>query len=481
MSKILLVDDDPQSLESTRKILEFSGYQVVTAVDGQMALEQVRAFGLKASFPFDIVITDVRMPRLGGLEFLRALNLCGQKMPVILMTAFGRVEDAVWAMKLGAVDFLTKPFKRQTLLLSVEAALKRSKPRQSDPLLGSALIHKGMDSLIGKSGPMESLKQLIAKVAPTQVTVLLTGESGTGKELVARCLHQYSSRAPQPFIALNCAAVPEQLMESELFGFEKGAFTGATMGKEGLFESAHGGTLLLDEIGDMPILLQAKLLRVLQEGEVRRLGSTSSKKIDVRVIAATHKNLKQACGEGTFRQDLLYRLEVMGISLPALRERREDISELADFFLLSACRKHGKEAYTLSSEVLTILEAYPWPGNVRELSNVIERAVVLTAGAEIVPSDLPAHLLTDVSSSGESSFQQESFVFSSSSNLSIPLGTPLRDVEELLIRKTLEATSGDKNMTARLLGINSRTIYRKLDKRSLEKDLDSPAEPEIGG
>lgn len=470
MSKILLVDDDPQALESTRKILELSGYEVVTATNGQVALDYVRANSQRPGSQFDIVVTDVRMPKLGGLEFLRALSLCGEKMPVILMTAYGRVEDAVWAMKLGAVDFLTKPFKRQALLLSVEVALKRARAKVAEVSIPLSSPNTAMEGLIGKSQPIENLKELIRRVAPTQVTVLLNGESGTGKELVARCIHQQSPRARSAFIALNCAAVPEQLMESELFGFEKGAFTGAIASKRGLFEAAHGGTLLLDEIGDMPLSLQAKLLRVLQEGEVRPIGSTTSKKVDVRVVAATHKDLKQAVQEGSFRQDLLFRLEVMEVSIPPLRERIVDISDLAYHFLNISNKRHGKEVKSITDEALSILQGYAWPGNVRELSNVIERAVVLSMNSQISLTDLPSHL---IASAAEISSKAGVLPVSSSSTIAVPLGTPLKDVEELLIRKTLEATSGDKNMTAKLLGINSRTIYRKLDKKPSEKDSET--------
>ncbi len=457
MSKILLVDDDPQALESTRKILEYAGFQIVTAPDGQSALESVRPTPGRVGSAFDLVITDVRMPRLGGLEFLRALSLCGENMPVILMTAFGRVEDAVWAMKLGAVDFLTKPFKRQALLSSVESALKRARSRSLESISSSM-----EDPLIGRSEPMQKLREVIRRVALTHASVLLTGESGTGKELVARMIHQQSSRSAHEFIALNCAAVPEQLMESELFGFEKGSFTGATSAKAGLFEAAHAGTLLLDEIGDMPVPLQAKLLRTLQDHEVRRLGATVSKKIDVRMIAATHKNLKAEVQQGSFRQDLLYRLEVVGIHVPPLRERIDDIPDLAYHFLRKASRRHGKEVEGISEETMAILLAYSWPGNVRELSNVLERAIVFVSGTHISPDELPSHLLS------------EEVKAQSVSTIEVPIGTSLKDVEELLIRKTLEATAGDKNMTAKLLGINSRTIYRKLDKRLEKDEVDAP-------
>ncbi len=469
--RILLVDDDPQALDSTRKILELAGYEVVVAHDGKEALEIARDRQLPR---LDLVLTDVRMPKLGGLEFLRALSLCGETAPVILMTAFGRVEDAVWAMKLGAVDFLTKPFKRQALLAAVEAALKRSVARAA-PHSASAQTASGQvppppfipglsggESLVGRSRSMTDLKRMIAQVAPTAATVLITGESGTGKELVARSIHDSSLRSKGRFIALNCAAFPENLIESELFGFEKGAFTGATAAREGLFEAADGGTLLLDEIGDMPFVLQAKLLRTLQEGEVRRIGSTVSRKIDVRVLAATHRDLAAAVRAGSFRQDLLYRLEVVGIRVAPLRERAEDIPDLAYHFLKRAASRHGKSVNGISEEAMEILLSHGWPGNIRELSNVIERAVIFAAGALILARDLPPHLAMVTGAKAPAPTASDEAASRVPSSISVPIGTPLKEVEELLILKTLEATSGDKNMTARLLGINERTIYRKM-------------------
>jgi DNA-binding NtrC family response regulator len=463
-----LVDDDPQALDSTRKILELAGYAVTTASDGQAALEKVRPGPGQLSF--ELILTDVRMPRLGGLEFLRALSLCGENTPVILMTAFGRVEDAVWAMKFGAVDFLTKPFKRQALLSSLEAALKRSRGRAiSAQEKDAGTAGQGQSPvnpqglLIGRSAAIQKLKATIAQIAPTQVTVLITGESGTGKELVARCIHHQSVRLQGKFIALNCAAFPENLIESELFGFEKGAFTGAMASKEGLLEAAHGGSLLLDEIGDMPISLQANLLRTLQEGEVRRIGATSSRKVDVRVIAATHRDLREGVRVGSFRQDLLYRLEVVNLHMPPLRERMEDLPDLAYHFLKTFVRRHSKNILGIDENAMEALLQHSWPGNIRELSNVIERAVVFARSEEIRGEDLPSHLLE----SGHRAPRRTDWASTSSAEgkIEVPLGTSLKQVEELLIRKTLEATSGDKNMTARLLGINERTIYRKLDKK----------------
>ncbi len=441
MKKILVVDDDVQGLESTRRILEFAGYDVLTANDGQAALDLIRS---KDSAAIHAILTDVRMPRMTGLEFLKALSVIACRTPVILMTAFGNVEDAVWAMKLGAVDFLSKPFKKKQLLDAVELAVSRSvQPLGDEPVV--------------RSSRMSSLREQLQKVAATQATVLLYGESGVGKERIAREIHDASPRSRQPFIAVNCAAIPDNLLESELFGFERGAFSGADHAKPGLFEAAHGGTLLLDEIGDMPLALQAKLLRVLQEGEIRRLGSTRSTRVDVRVIASTHQDLRRLAAEGRFREDLLYRLEVIVLQIPALRERREDILPLAHHFLEQAADRHAKRVSGFSAETLELLGAHPWPGNVRELSNAVERAIVLSSGEWIQPEDLPATLRA-ASTCGESVPE------SLQGSISIPLGTALREVEDLLIRRTLEATDGDKAMTARLLGITSRTIYRKLDR-----------------
>ncbi len=462
--RILLVDDDPQSLDSTRRILELARYQVTVARDGQEALEKVRPClpgqEHEGAPGFDVILTDVRMPRLGGLEFLKAYSLLGRDTPVILMTAFGQIDEAVWAMKMGAVDFLTKPFKRQTLLQSVESALRRVRalPAQASAEAPSTAASRAQvasaPAMIGSSDSMRELRRTLAQVAPTSATVLLQGESGTGKELVARLIHSGSPRAHKPFLAINCAAVPENLIESELFGHEKGAFTGAGHAKAGLFEVAHGGTLLLDEIGDMPLVLQAKLLRTLQEGEIRRVGASGSRKVDVRVIAASHRDLHERVREGLFREDLLFRLEVIPVRVAPLRERATDIPELVFHFLRLASLRHGKEVARISPQVLERLSGHFWPGNIRELSNVIERAVIFAEGGQIELKDLPDHLAGLEAGSGRAGEDPV---------IPVRLGTPLRDVEELLIRRTLQATDGDKTMTAKLLGINPRTIYRRLE------------------
>lgn len=449
MKKILVIDDDPQALESTRRILEWAGYEVVVAVDGKDALDRIRS---KEILGVQAILTDVRMPKMTGLEFLQALSLISCRVPVVLMTAFGSVEEAVWAMKLGAVDFLSKPFKKKQLLEAIEVALSRS----SEGCESAPLIH---------SSKMASLQIDVLKVAATQATVLICGESGVGKERIAQQIHEESSRRRNSFVAVNCAAIPENLLESELFGFEKGAFSGADHAKPGLFEVAHGGTILLDEIGDMPLVLQAKLLRVLQEGEIRRLGSTKSTRVDVRVLAATHQNIRELVAQGKFREDLFYRLEVIVLHVPPLRERLEDVLSLAEFFREQSNQRHSKKVLGFSRSALDLIVSHSWPGNVRELSNAVERAVVLSSGDWIQAEDLPVtlHSKNLFSDQGMSHLQGA---------ISVPLGTALKDVEDLLIRKTLEATEGDKALTARLLGITSRTIYRKLDKRDQPENSD---------
>ncbi|MBC7385025.1 MAG: sigma-54-dependent Fis family transcriptional regulator [Cryobacterium sp.] len=475
---ILLVDDDLASLGSTRKILEFAGYSVETAGDGQAAIERIRLVGAPR---IDLVISDVRMPRMTGLEFLRALRHAGKTIPVVLMTAYGRVEDAVWAMKLGAVDFLSKPFKRATLLEAVEISMKRmqanataaansavraasatAKPGTEISTTGKsdAAGKRGASRIAGRSLQAERLRAWVEQVGTTTATVLIQGESGTGKEQVARALHETSPRAQGPFMAINCAALPENLLESELFGYEKGAFTGAVGAKMGLFEAASGGTLFLDEIGDLAVSLQAKLLRVLQESEVRRLGSSTSKRIDVRVISATHQPLKRLVTEGRFRQDLLFRLEVVSLDLPALRARLEDLPDFTSLFVHEAATRHGKSVVAVAPDAFEVLSRYAWPGNIRELQNAIERAVIFASSPVVQAKDLPPHVL-ELAGKGLGLEQ-------SPHSITIPVGTPLREVEEMMIRRTLELTQGDKNLTAKLLGINSRTIYRKLKEDGAE-------------
>jgi len=440
LKTLLLVDDDPQGRLSTQRILEAEGYSVVLASDGQQALDRVRQ-GTR----FDAILSDVRMPNMDGLDFFKALSVLSCPIPVVLMTAYGRLDQAVWAMKLGAVDFLSKPFKRRQLLDAVGAAMAR-------PMTGT----RTEPEFTTRSSGMLTLMNQVEQVAGTSATILVQGESGSGKERIARLIHDKSQRRAAQFIAINCAAIPESLLETELFGHEKGAFTGALQAKRGLFEAASGGTLLLDEIGDMPLSLQSKLLRVLQESEVRRVGSLESKKVDVRIIAATHQDLRMRVAEGRFREDLLYRLEVIALTVPPLRERREDLPDLIQGIFDQARVRHAKTSVQgLKPEAITALVQYSWPGNVRELSNAVERAIILCQGTEVALADLPGSVTAQ---SGAQAGAQAVV----SAPISIPMGTALKDVEDLLIRKTLEATDGDKELTARILGITARTIYRKL-------------------
>ena len=441
--KILIVDDDPQSLSSTSRILEHAKHEVMSVSSGTDALAR-----LKSSLP-DLIVTDVRMPGMSGMQFVEAYQKQGLTIPFIVMTAFGEVQDAVWAMKMGAVDFLLKPFKRQDLCDAVDQiTIRMEKSKVRKPTAGSVL-------LVGSSLSMQKLKMLITQVAATDASVLVLGESGSGKELVSKMIHEQSSRAKAPFVALNCAAIPENLMESELFGYEKGAFSGADQARAGLIEAANGGTLMLDEIGDMPISLQPKLLRVLETQTVRRLGSVQEKKLNVRVIAATHQNLLERVKQGLFRQDLYYRLEVMPLTVPPLRDHAEDIPELTQFFLEKYSREHKKSIQGIDSEAQAMLMNHTWPGNIRELSNILERAVVLNSSQNIQAVDLPFHFAVEKTSAANAH---------NDSNITIPLGMSLKEIEDILIQKTLVLTKGDRAQAAKLLGVNERTIYRRINR-----------------
>jgi len=379
MSRILVVEDEAVIRAALRKLLEHSGYEVDDAESVDDATER---FDLAS---FDLIITDLRLPGAPGTELIR---LAG-RVPVLIMTSYASLRSAVDSMKLGAVDYIAKPFDHDEMLATVSDILSRheDQPETEDTAPPVNADHQDDPSHImtGQCEPMQKVFRLIRKVAPTDTTVLIIGESGTGKELAAQALHQLNPRAPHPIISVNCAAIPEALIESELFGHEKGAFTGAVSARTGLIEAADGGTLFLDEIGELPAEAQARLLRVLQEGEIRRVGSTQSRKVDVRMVAATHRNLRAMTRTGEFREDLYYRLNVMQIRLPPLRERGEDILELARRFLQRMGKKMGREGYTLSPEAMRIIERYRWPGNVRELENAIERAVILCDGDLITP------------------------------------------------------------------------------------------------
>jgi two-component system response regulator HydG len=442
---VLVADDEVGMRESLVRALRREGFQVVAAEDGTAALEALRRGRV------DLLIADLRMPGLDGLDLLRAVKLIAPETEVIVLTGHGTVEEAVDAMKEGAYDFLTKPFDRAPLIRVVRQALERRAL-----ILENRSLQRRLDALaeagdvIGESPAIRAVLALVRQVAPTSATVLIQGESGTGKELVTRALHDLSHRRGRPFVRVNCAALPETLLESELFGYEKGAFTGAVGRKDGRFQLADGGTLLLDEVGDLSLLTQAKLLRVLQEGEFEPLGATRTVKVDVRVVAATNQDLAQLVKEKRFREDLYYRLQVITVTVPPLRDRREDIPLLAQHFLRRFAAKNHRALEGFTEAALGRLIDYTWPGNVRELEHATERAVILGRGPLIDLGDLP-----------EAVSQAEP----SARVIPIPLGTPLEEVEQRLIEETLRLTKGNKEVAAKLLGIASRTIYRKLKER----------------
>jgi two-component system response regulator HydG len=451
---VLIVDDESSNLESLGKTFEREGWRVALARSGAEALDALRRE--RAS----VVVTDLMMPGMSGEELLRAVKTLAPETEVVLMTAYGTVEVAVAAMKLGAYDFITKPVKRHAIVKSVRQALEKASLVAENRALKARLaeLAPGVGGLMGDAPRFRAVLETLRQAAPTSATVLLGGESGTGKELAARLVHDLSQRAAGPFVPINCAAIPEGLLESELFGYEKGAFTGAASRKEGRFERAHGGTLFLDEVGEMSPAVQVKLLRFLQDGVLERVGGTEPLRVDVRVVAATNKDLAAEVKAGRFREDLFYRLDVVSVRLPPLRERREDVLALASFFLRRVAESLPKHVTGFSPAAAAALEGYVWPGNVRELQHAVERAVILSRGEVIERDDLPEAIRA-------ASPQPEAGALASgAAPIAIPLGTPMEEVERIVIRRTLEQTRGDKNLAAQILGIAARTIYRKLDR-----------------
>jgi len=443
---LLVADDDPGLRESLERTLTREGYRVVLASDGRAALERVQAGGV------DLIVTDLRMPGLTGLELLRAAKAIMPDVDVILLTAFGTVEEAVKAMKDGAYDFLTKPFRREQLIKLVDKALERRDLIEQNRALKKQLEDiRAKGQMIGASPSFRRMLTLVEQIADSSATILIQGESGTGKELVARTIHERSARRNGPFVAVNCAALPETLLESELFGYEKGAFTGAAGRKEGRFELANGGTLFLDEVADLSLITQPKILRVLQEGEFERLGGTRSLQVDVRIVAATNQDLSEMVKEKRFREDLYYRLNVISVRVPPLRERHEDIRVLAQHYLRVYAAKNGRKLEGFSNEALERLESYAWPGNVRELENLIERTVLLARKDRIDAEDLPEEV------AGVKRPPRDAILEL--------VGTPLDEIEQRLLDETLRITGGNKTQAAKLLGIDVRTVARKLERR----------------
>jgi two-component system response regulator HydG len=441
---ILVVDDEPGIVTSLEKIFKREGWTVMTAGDGQTGLEMLRKHRI------GVVVTDLMMPKTSGMDILKAAKTLAPETEVVLMTAYGTVETAVEAMKEGAYDFVTKPLKRAHVVRIVRNAVDKLSLVVENRALKAQLEQQRRRSIVGTSLAWRRTMDTVNQAAASEATILLLGESGTGKELLARSIHEHSPRVAKPFVAINCAAIPESILEAELFGYEKGAFTGATTSREGRFEAADGGTLFLDEIGEMSRHVQVKLLRVLQEGEIERLGGGGkSRPIDIRLIAATNVDLAQAVKDGEFREDLYYRLNVVPVRVPPLRDRREDVPLLVQHFIGIYAQKNGKPITGCSPEALDLLADYSWPGNVRELENAIERAIVLTRSEQIDAQDLPREIQEGGSAGG--------------AGLSFPIGTPLADIEMRVIRETLRHTRGDKRAAAKLLGIATRTIYRRLE------------------
>jgi two-component system, NtrC family, response regulator HydG len=448
---LLIADDDPGLRESLERTLTREGYRVVLASDGRAALERVQAGGV------DLIVTDLKMPGLTGLELLRAAKAIMPDVDVILLTAFGTVEEAVQAMKDGAYDFLTKPFRREQLIKLVDKALERRDLIEQNKALKKQLEDiRAKGQMIGASPSFRRMLTLVEQVADSSATILVQGESGAGKELVARAIHERSGRRAGPFVAVNCAALPETLLESELFGYEKGAFTGAAGRKEGRFELANGGTLFLDEVADLSLVTQPKILRVLQEGEFERLGATRSIQVDVRIVAATNQDLADMVKDKRFREDLYYRLNVITVRVPPLRERHEDIRVLAQHYLRVYAAKNGRKLEGFSNEALERLESYAWPGNVRELENLIERTVLLARKDRIDAEDLPEEV------AGVKRPPRDAILEL--------VGTPLADIEQRLLDETLRITGGNKTQAAKLLGIDVRTVARKLERREDDQE-----------
>lgn len=450
-AKILLVDDD----DSLRRVLEFqlseAGYEIVSESDGREGLKRYSAE------EFDCVITDWRMPKMTGSQLLQQATAINSEVPVIVITAFGDVDTAVEAMRGGAFDFITKPFNRQDILLTVEKALKYGGVLAENRRLRRQ-VHEEfrIENVIGTSEKMLQVFDLVERVSKTNVTVLIEGESGTGKELIAKGIHFSGTRKNNPFIAINCAAIPESLIEAELFGYKKGAFTGAAQESKGKFEEANGGTLFLDEISAMPLQSQTRLLRVLQEQEVTRLGENNPRKVDVRIIAATNETLPELIKENTFREDLYYRLAVVPITIPPLRERREDIPILIEHFLTRSASKHGIKPPKIEREVIKVFFDYAWMGNVRELENLVERMIVLSDGDSLTLDDVPLSLKTQPSQTGELWF-------------SLPTDPiNLDNLEREIIRTSLQRNDGNQSLTSRYLGITRSALIYRMQKYGLE-------------
>jgi len=474
MQRVLVIDDDATVRDVLHSFLKSSGFDVVLAHDGQAGLEMIR------EERFDVVLTDLVMPGISGMDVLKGIIALKTNTPVIVITAFGTVETAVEAMKMGAFDYITKPFVLDELMIVLKRAVGVSKLQKENAMLKMQLRKKyNFKGLIGDSIQMQRVYEMIEKIADTDSTILISGESGTGKELVAKTIHYNSSRSQGPFVPLNCAAIPKDLLESELFGHEKGAFTGALNTRIGRFELANNGTLFLDEIGELDPSLQVKLLRVLQEREFERVGGTRTIKVDVRILAATNRDLEKAVREGKFREDLFYRLNVIPIHLPPLRKRVEDIPLLIDQFVHEFSKKRKREPLKFSPDAMDCLMRYRWPGNVRELENLIERLTILVSGDTVTVSDLPEKFHQPEHSTVEATKQSRPacpYPSAEHSAVDIPesgidLNALISNMERDIILAALAKTGGVKSRAASLLGLNRTTLIEKMKKMDIEMPI----------
>jgi len=465
--RLLVVDDEPSMREFLEIMLTQDGYEVIAAASGEQGMDLFKRVDPA------LVLTDVKMPGMSGLDLIKHIRRLNSAVPVIVITAFASAEDALRAVREGAYDYISKPFQLDDLRIIIRNALEVHRLRRENLELRKSVEDRfRLGEIIGNSPQMQDIFNLISKIGPSNAGVLITGESGTGKELIAKAIHAHSPQASRPFITVNCAAIPENLLESELFGHVKGSFTGALAGKRGLVEMAHTGTLFLDEIGEVPLSLQAKLLRFLQEKEFRRVGDTESKKVEVRIIAATNKNLEEELQRGSFREDLYYRLNVIRINLPPLRERPEDIPLLIDYFLKKFCAAQNKRIEKVSSLAMRVLCNYNYPGNIRELENIIERCVTLEESDQLTAENMPRQLFQGEADSvglTESEIGPDG----------IDLEKTLESFERRLITRALEIAGNSRSKAAALLGISLRSLRYRLVKLGIEADDLAGAEGQL--
>ncbi len=477
MQKVLIVDDDPQLRQSFERILQQEGYDVLTASSAEAGIEAVRTHNP------DLAIMDFRLPGMTGLEGFKEIQTINAKLPVIIMTAFGTTDTAIEATKLGAFDYIIKPFEIPDILELITKGLEAARfMRSKVHLNGTPETQAEGDAIIGRSKPMQDVYKAIGRVAPTDATVLIRGESGTGKELAARAIYQHSLRNERPFLVINCVAIPETLLESELFGYEKGAFTGATTRKVGKIEQANGGTVFLDEIGDMPLSIQAKILRLLQERSIERLGGRNPIPMDVRVIAATNRDLEDSLTKGLFREDLYYRLKVVTLNLPPLRERNKDSILLAEYFLNHFAQTMNIPYPGMTQEALEALQTHAWPGNVRELANTMQKALIFNRGCPLTDEEI-AHALSSSVPASQEPHSLDIHTWARQTLVSLkdtsdnPYAEMMDNLAAIIIGEALKICQGNHSKTAKYLGISRPTLLAKIDKLNITKRTEVQAAP----